>query len=407
MTFNTQQEVAAEKFLRWWETERWERDFLLYGLPGTGKTWLLQKLTELVRCRTLYCAPTGKAARVVAHRTGKPAITVHRLMYRPTSQVADEIRERMGELHSGLHGSNVHKPEGGFLTVAEIEAEMEVLRGQLEAIKKDGNSVKFTFKLPEPDLADLLSIDEGSMVGSVMGNDLKKVRIPKIISGDPMQLPPVKDTWAYQGIKPDVFLTEIMRQGAGSGIPKACADNLAKRPLVPYEPDFLMPKRGTIGLDQYAQFDMILVGKNEIRKRINRSFREFLGYGDELLVVGEKLLALNNQENGISNGELLTVTNIVSDMGSKYILDLVDVYGNFFPSVEAWKGTLRKDEGSMEAPRTVGQFCYGYAITVHKSQGSEGAKVLLLNSWGEDKPDYRRWLNTGISRASQQCVFVR
>lgn len=402
-SLNLQQEQAAELFLNWWRFERFKRDFHLRGLAGTGKTWLLQYLSEQIRARIAYCAPTGKAARVVSHRVGKEATTIHRLMYRPVSQEADEIRERMGTLHQG----GVLKPEGGYMNADEIEAEMDLLRTRLHEIKMSGNSVQFTFKEPEPDFADLIIADEGSMIGSRMGEDFAKVKIPKVIVCDPGQLPPVKDTWAYEKVKADVFLETIMRQGAGSGISLAAADARAKRTLQEYAPDFTMHRRGVIGYDQYENFDMILVGKNELRKRINKGFREYLGRGDQLLVVGEKLLALNNQENGISNGEVLTVVEIISDMGSKYIVDLEDSYGNFFPMVEAWKGCLRKDEGQMEAPRSVGQFCYGYAITVHKSQGSEAPRVLLLNSWGEDKYDYSRWLYTGLTRASQTCAFVK
>lgn len=399
---NEQQAEAADKFLHWWDYERWDRDFHIQGLAGTGKTALFQYLQTLIRASTLYMAPTGKAARVVSHRVKKTATTIHKFMYRPVAQESDEIRERMGELHTG----KVFDPDGGWLTEEQINAEMDFLRDRLMELKKGGDSAKFSFKAPEEDAADLLCIDEYSMIGSRMGADFANVRIPKVFTGDPGQLEPVKDTWAYAHVKPDVFLTKLMRTGAGSGVAKAAMDVREKRRLQAYGQDFTLNKRGVIQLGQYPEYDMILVGKNEIRKKINKMFRGLLGYQDKLLVEGEKLMALNNQENGISNGELLTVERIITEIGNLFICDLRDAYGNFFPVVEIWKGTLRHDEGQFECPRSVGQFCYGYAITVHKSQGSEGKRVLLLNSWGEDRPDYHRWLYTGITRASERCDFV-
>lgn len=399
---NAQQLQAADLFLNWWDRQRFKRDFHLRGLAGTGKTWILQYLERQIKAKIAYCAPTGKAARVVAHRVKKPATTIHKLMYRPLSQEADEIRERLGELRTG----RVENPDGGWLTEDEIGKETDLLMDRLWEIKRSGNHVQFSFKAPDPDFAQLLIADEGSMIGSKMGEDFKRVEIPKVIVCDPFQLSPVKDTWAYENVEPDIFLTKIMRTGDGSGVAMAAMDVREGRRLQSYGSDFVIHKRGVITLADYESYDMILVGRNDIRKSINKKFRGYKGY-DQLLVEGEKVMSLTNQENGISNGELLTVERIVADVGNLYIANLVDPYGNIFYNVEMWKGTLRHDEGQMDCPRMVGQFCYGYAITVHKSQGSEGDRVLLLNSWGEERHDYRRWLYTGITRAAKECHFVQ
>jgi exodeoxyribonuclease-5 len=53
-------------------------------------------------------------------------------------------------------------------------------------------------------------------------------------------------------------------------------------------------------------------------------------------------------------------------------------------------------------------FDYGYALTVHKSQGSEWDAVMLMaEKMGKQTPEeYRRWLYTGVTRASQQLILV-
>jgi ATP-dependent exoDNAse (exonuclease V) alpha subunit len=53
------------------------------------------------------------------------------------------------------------------------------------------------------------------------------------------------------------------------------------------------------------------------------------------------------------------------------------------------------------------EFDYAYAITVHKSQGSEYEKVVLFNEYlGKDREAYLRWLYTGITRSSKKLVVA-
>ena len=54
------------------------------------------------------------------------------------------------------------------------------------------------------------------------------------------------------------------------------------------------------------------------------------------------------------------------------------------------------------------EFAYGYAITVHKAQGSEWDKVLVLEErFPFDKEEHARWLYTAVTRASDKLVLLR
>ena len=54
------------------------------------------------------------------------------------------------------------------------------------------------------------------------------------------------------------------------------------------------------------------------------------------------------------------------------------------------------------------EFAYGYAITVHKAQGSEWDKVLVLEErFPFDKEEHARWLYTAVTRASEKLVLLR
>lgn len=408
---NQGQRDACDLFNRWWKYERFERDFHVQGLAGTGKTSLLQFLTQDHNIRIHYCAPTGKAARVVSHRIGKPATTIHAFMYRPVTEEIDKLREEITEIRHTIQENisaamNQGKPKPVPEDYPTLFSRIEELREQIKFIRSNKDSdARFTFTEPDPDIADAVVVDEGSMVTMKMGEDFARVQIPKIIVCDPAQLPPVKSLWAYQNVKPDVFLTEIMRTGPGSGVARAAGDVRFGRKLQAYGEDFVIAKRGEIGISKYLSYGMVLAGTNDLRKRVNKAMRAERGYKYPL-EEGEKLMALNNQSSGLCNGEVITVERIITDDHYKYYIDAVDQYGNFFPMVDVYKRALEFDEGQHDISRNMGQFCYGQCITVHKSQGSEEERVLLLNSWGQDRPDYSRWLYTGVSRASKHCTFV-
>ena len=54
------------------------------------------------------------------------------------------------------------------------------------------------------------------------------------------------------------------------------------------------------------------------------------------------------------------------------------------------------------------EFAFGYAITVHKAQGSEWSKVLTIEeNFPFDKKEHARWLYTAISRSAEKCVLIK
>src|SRR5205823_8028257 len=147
---------------------------ILTGGPGTGKTHTLRAVLTLARAKRLRCllaAPTGRAAKRMTEATGLPAATLHRLL---------ELRP------GGKAGRGPDSP------------------------------------LP----ADLVVVDEASMLDALLANQLVKAVAPGahlLLVGDPDQLPSVGagDVLAdlLRGERfPSTRLTRIFRQGAGSGI---------------------------------------------------------------------------------------------------------------------------------------------------------------------------------------------
>src|SRR5882724_7414266 len=152
-----------------------DQEFYLAGFAGTGKSTTANVAIGELRthCKVGVVrtgAFTGKAAHVLRKKGVHNAQTIHSMIYR-----LDEDPET-GELRFRL------------------------------AI--DGPASE----------ADLIVLDECSMVGEQMARDLRSFRKPILVMGDPGQLPPVNGAGAFTNRTPDVFLTEIHRQAAESAI---------------------------------------------------------------------------------------------------------------------------------------------------------------------------------------------
>jgi exodeoxyribonuclease-5 len=247
--------------------------------------------------------------------------------------------------------------------------------------------------------------DEASMVGDSIGRDLESLHIPLILMYDPFQLPPVKAKFAWQDTQPDVFLTQIMRTGEGSGVAFAAGDIRLGRSLQNYGEDFKILPKGKLTFQNYADdFDMIIVGTNALRRRMNDGIRKYKNLPN-YPVVGDQIMSLNNQDCGISNGEVFRIEKINNITPRIINFDLVDLFGNSFRHVKSWRPVFDDDSSGFMAPFGFGQFTYGYCLTAHKAQGSEAKRVCVLDSWNGG--EYQRWLYTAVTRASESCVLVR
>lgn len=385
-----QQEAALEQLKLWWQkiqdTDMCLDPFILQGYAGVGKTTILKHvLAMLDASRPALIAPTNKAARVLSVKTGVETSTVHKLLYRPVDDERNEIRKRLAEL--------LETPD---------DPEVEILENRLKELA--ASEVKFSRK-DDIDLPGVILGDEWSMVSMPIGSDVENLMVPLICSGDPFQLQPVRAKAWWEGRRPDVVLTEIVRQtGDGAGI--AIAANRIREGMRPTPGmGFEMAPRGSLGWNEYLDYDIILCGTNNLRRTMNHGIRRKKGYGSAIPEVGEKLISLSNSEIfGLTNGETYTVASIFDQRGRVLTLDLVDDFGIERQHVHCWVPLFEDDSQTNMVPHGLAQLTYAYAITVHKSQGSEWKRVCVLDDWrGSDKD---RWLYTGITRAADFCTYV-
>lgn len=220
---------------------------------------------------------------------------------------------------------------------------------------------------------------------------------------------------------PDVMLTEIHRQAAGNPIIKLATDIREGRDLKlgDYGASKVvnMKREGKEAMQNMVMAsDQVLVGKNITKDQYNARIREIRGAHNHMPVVGDRLVCTaNDKRMGIFNGGLFVVEEVwppkrgrSADGEIKMVVKSLDIPEassvKVRSRVECFKGGIKSLP--FEARRGLQEFDYGYALTVHKSQGSQWPSVTLFNESATFKAEARRWLYTGITRAAETINIV-
>lgn len=371
MSWSPQQDRAIADVKAWLSDRSGKQVFRLFGYAGTGKTTLAKELAHTVRGKVLFATFTGKASLVLRQKGCEDASTIHSLIYKV------EVNERTGEATFILNG--------------------------------------------ESDLADaaLLIVDEVSMVGEELARDLLSFGKRILVLGDPAQLPPVKDEGFFINEAPDVMLTEVHRQARDNPIIRMSMEiregNRLQRGAYG---DSLVIARADVGHDRLRELvlgaDQLLCGLNRTRVSYNRRIRALkglVGAGESWHpTAGDRLICLRNKrDKAIFNGGMWSADSVADKFGSLAIeatsLDedrdplTLDVAEEFFNGTESkmeWFERRKYDE-----------FTFGWAITCHKSQGSQWNDVIVFDESGAFREARLNWLYTAITRAAEKVTVVQ
>ena len=365
---------------------------IITGGPGTGKTTVLRGILDLLgqmQLRVLLAAPTGRAAKRLTEVTGEEASTIHRL----------------------------------------LEAGIDQSTGRMVFARDEDNPLK----------CDAVIVDEMSMVDVLLLSSLLRA-IPAgkrlIFVGDPDQLPPVGPGFPFNdmlrsGVLPAVRLTEIFRQAQQSLIvmnahrvnqgqmPELktvtsdfffmrrnseeavtalirdlCVTRLPKNMgIQPSEIQVLSPTRkggvGTAALNQLLQSALNPSAPEKKEK----------AYGEVIFREGDRVMQIRNNYDivwkktdgtavgtGIFNGDVGVITSI--DLREELLRVCFD------------------DREAEYDFTQLGELEPAYAITVHKSQGSEYRAVVLAAWNGSPYLLNRNILYTAITRARELLIIV-
>ncbi|WP_445502184.1 ATP-dependent DNA helicase [Microvirga sp. G4-2] len=362
MTWSPQQDAALKAVADW--LRRGDRPvFRLFGYAGTGKTTLARHIAEGVDGEVAFGAYTGKAALVLRTKGCTDASTIHSMIYR--SREGDENGPQF------------------------------VINRQSQAAK-----------------SDLIVIDECSMVDEELGRDLLSFGKPVLVLGDPAQLPPVKGGGFFTEAEPDVMLTEVHRQAKDNPIVHLSMQVREGGRLEPgsYGESRIIRRR-EIDAATVMAADQVLVGLNKTRRLYNTRLRELNGYRDPMPAAGEKLVCLRNDKTkGLLNGGTWSIQALRGIRNDFIRMDVIPDDDVRRKSVEVavhkafFEGT--EEEVPFVLRRESDEFTYGYALTVHKAQGSQWDDLVLFDESYAFREHRSRWLYTGLTRAADRVTVV-
>ena len=369
-----------------------ERILLITGGPGTGKTTILNGILSLfgqMQLKCLLAAPTGRAAKRLTEVTGEEASTIHRL----------------------------------------LEAGIDQNTGLMFFAKDESNPLK----------ADAIIIDEMSMVDVQLLHSLLQA-IPAnkriILVGDPDQLPPVGPGFPFSdmlrsGVLPTVRLTEVFRQaqqslivmnahrvnrgempelksvtsdfffmrrqnedGVRSTIRDLCTTRLPQNMGIPSDQiQVLTPTRkggvGTWSLNTLLQEALNPSASNKKERQSGEfTFRE-----------GDRVMQIRN------NYDILWKKCDGSAVGAGIFNGDIGIIRKIDPQMETV--TVVYDDREADYDYTqLNELEPAYAMTVHKSQGSEYRAVILAAWNGSPYLLSRSILYTAITRARELLIIV-
>ena len=352
---------------------------VLTGGPGCGKSFTVRSVVELARAkgaRIVLAAPTGRAAKRLAELTGHEAATIHRLL----------------QLRPGGEPS---------------------------------------FDASSPLDADLVVVDETSMVDVILANKLVKAVAPGahlLLVGDVDQLPSVgagevlRDLLAA-GSLPVVRLTKIFRQAQQSGIVvNAHRINDGRHPLLSGFGDFfwfscedgeqtaglvvdIVARRipAKFGLDPRRDVQVLCpmhrgpAGAGNLNLLLQEALTPFADgrperrYGGRVFRVGDKVTQLRNNYDkgaaGIFNGTVGVVTGLSAEDHTLTVL-------------------TDEDESVDYGFDELDELAHAYAVTIHRSQGSEYPAVVIPLTTASWMMLQRNLLYTGVTRAKKLVVLA-
>ncbi|OGC45921.1 hypothetical protein A2V49_03980 [candidate division WWE3 bacterium RBG_19FT_COMBO_34_6] len=380
-----EQKNSINTLFEWYKNKN-KNHLTLGGYAGTGKTTVISIFRKILfqlnpNIRVSLCSYTGRATRVLektlkiagSYYTKDNISTIHSLIYSPIENANKEI------------------------TAWRKKEDIEY---------------------------DLIIIDESSMVDYQIWADLVSFGIPIIAVGDHGQLPPIYGNFNLME-SPDIKLNEIHRQNLGNPIiklselarkggyikPGKYGTHALKYDLTDYDSKDILNHY----LESFDKNTFILTGFNSTRVELNKLIRNTYLFETEEPQVNDKVICLkNNHEKGIYNGMIGYLKSINSFNDCWYTAEILFENNTFY------SGLIYKPQFNQKSSLNFTDnrkklikgdlIDFGYAMTVHKAQGSEADRVIIFEERSRHMDDlmWARWLYTGITRAKKEIyIFGR
>lgn len=368
---------------------------VLTGGPGTGKTTTLNAIISLYQqqgLNVMICAPTGRAAKRISDLTGFEAKTIHRLL---------EVKYAKDDVAFFAHDENDPLDCDALIIDEMSMVDSQLFEAVLRAVSVNCKLILVgdSDQLPSVGAGNVLRdiIDSGVMSVVQLKEIFRQsqrsqivVNAHKIVHGEPVDCT-VRDNDFF-------FMQRLEFKSLCELVVSLCKQRLPNTYSISPMSDIqvISPTRqgpaGTIELNKLLQQQLNppSQGKSEIKTPLYtyRAGDKVMQTKNDYQITWKKQLEDGSEESasGIFNGDIGTIISVNRLLGTAVI--------DFEGRVAVYNRTM------------LDNIELAYAITVHKSQGSEFDYVILTVLGGSDKLYYRNLLYTAVTRAKKMLIIV-
>ncbi len=365
--------------------------FILTGGPGTGKTTTLNaviKLCESKKKKLMLTAPTGRAAKRMSDLTGRPAKTIHRLLEVDYSGRSGKPKFKHHD-HNPLNADVIIIDEMSMVDTLLFEA-------LLRAVKLESKLILVG------DSNQLPSVGAGNVLRDLMSSkmiptvELKEIfrqaaesliitNAHKIVGGEMPELDNRKKDFFFMQTAGDEDTANLVIDLVKTRLPKSYS----------YSPidDIQVLSPTKMGITGTKELNRALQSALNPPSRIKKEIRFF----DTVFRTGDKVMQIKNDYDVVWKRGGESGTGIFNgDIG---IVFEVDVSNSLLHIDFDGRKTVYTSE-------MFGKLEHAYAITIHKSQGSEYKAVVMPLTLYSNNLLYRNLLYTGVTRAKEILIIA-
>lgn len=374
--FSDEQQVAINEAFK-------NMVMVITGGPGTGKTTIINAIKKILNNNDLsyaMLAPTGRAAKRIQESTGDEAYTIHRLLGIKPDEALAEYNEE-------------NPIEKDYIIVDEMSmVDIYLMKTLLSAISPE------TALIMVGDSNQLPSVGPGNVLADIINTDIKTIRLKKIFRQGLESNIIVNAHKINNGEYPilnesgkDFFFIEANRNNFNDVLANLVNDRLPK----------------FYGLDKIKDIQILCPSKKTPwgATNINENIQNILNPTKEELKINDKIYKLHDKVMQVRNNYDLVAENALTDAEGVYNGDI-----GFVNQIDKEDEKLEVEfyDGSVVTYKKedIRDLDLSYAITIHKSQGSEFDCVIIPMMQVAPMLLTRNLLYTGVTRAKKLVVLV-
>ena len=374
--FSDEQQVAINEAFK-------NMVMVITGGPGTGKTTIINAIKKILNNNDLsyaMLAPTGRAAKRIQESTGDEAYTIHRLLGIKPDEALAEYNEE-------------NPIEKDYIIVDEMSmVDIYLMKTLLSAISPE------TALIMVGDSNQLPSVGPGNVLADIINTDIKTIRLKKIFRQGLESNIIVNAHKINNGEYPilnesgkDFFFIEANRNNFNDVLANLVNDRLPK----------------FYALDKIKDIQILCPSKKTPwgATNINENIQNILNPTKEELKINDKIYKLHDKVMQVRNNYDLVAENALTDAEGVYNGDI-----GFVNQIDKEDEKLEVEfyDGSVVTYKKedIRDLDLSYAITIHKSQGSEFDCVIIPMMQVAPMLLTRNLLYTGVTRAKKLVVLV-